>query len=123
MDPDSLFIAFTNFQNPDNPFRRRPPPPTMTERQVTLQKIVNLLTKLSDPDADLRFMSLNDLFDILTNPDSAFLCKESRFSSDLADGLLKCLEDCHGDVQNQALKWYVQLSGRAWRRYTTNWPL
>lgn len=113
-------FVFVNFQNPvPDAFPERDAwyalyasrfsddPPAMTDRQVIQQNILNLLTKLSDPDADLRFMSLNDLFDILTNPNSAFLTGDGHFSTNLANGLLKCLEDQHGDVQNQALKWYV----------------
>ncbi|KAJ5184235.1 hypothetical protein N7492_001851 [Penicillium capsulatum] len=76
----------------------------MSDRQVIHQNIVGLLAKLEDPDADLRFMSLNDLSGILSNPASSFLTGESRASSQLADGLLNALEDQHGDVQNQALK-------------------
>lgn len=78
----------------------------MGDRQAIHQNVVNLLGKLDDPDADLRFMSLNDLFGILSSPASGFLSSESRSSTQLADGLLKALEDQHGDVQNQALKWY-----------------
>jgi hypothetical protein len=33
----------------------------------TQQTIYSLLAKLDDPDADLRYMSLNDLYGILTN--------------------------------------------------------
>lgn len=79
----------------------------MADRQVIHQNIVTLLAKLDDPDADLRFMSLNDLFGILSSPASGFLSGESRISAQLTDGLLKALEDQHGDVQNQSLKWYL----------------
>lgn len=77
----------------------------MAERQVIQQNISTLLGKLDDPDADLRYMSLNDLFGILTEPTSSFLQTDPRSSTKLADGLLKALDDQHGDVQNQALKW------------------
>lgn len=77
----------------------------MAERQVIQQNISTLLAKLDDPDADLRYMSLNDLFGILTDQTSAFLQADTRSSTKLADGLLKALDDQHGDVQNQALKW------------------
>lgn len=79
----------------------------MADRQVTQQNIHSLLGKLDDPDADLRYMSLNDLYTILTSQSSAFLQTDSRSSTKLADGLLKALDDQHGDVQNQALKWSV----------------
>lgn len=77
----------------------------MAERQVIQQNISTLLGKLDDPDADLRYMSLNDLFGILTEQTSSFLQTDTRSSTKLADGLLKALDDQHGDVQNQALKW------------------
>lgn len=79
----------------------------MADRQVIQQSILSLLAKLDDPDADLRYMSLNDLYGILNNPSSTFLSTDTRSSTKLADGLLKALDDQHGDVQNQALKWYA----------------
>jgi hypothetical protein len=75
----------------------------MVDRQSTLH---NLLGKLSDPDPDIRYMSLNDVFGILTSPNSLFLLNDNATSAKLSDGLLKALEDQHGEVQNQALKWY-----------------
>lgn len=77
----------------------------MADRQVTQQTIFGLLSKLDDPDADLRFMSLNDLFAILNSQSSTFLTGDLRSATKLADGLLKALDDQHGEVQNQALKW------------------
>ena len=77
----------------------------MSDRQATQQNIVSLLAKLDDPDADLRYMSLNDLFGILSNPSSIFLASDTYSSTKLAEGLLRALDDQHGDVQNQALKW------------------
>ena len=79
----------------------------MVDRQITQQTIYSLLAKLDDPDADLRYMSLNDLYGILTNPNSSFLSHDRSTSTKLAEGLLKALDDQHGDVQNQALKWFV----------------
>ncbi|CAG7953536.1 unnamed protein product [Penicillium olsonii] len=76
----------------------------MAERQLTQAAIVALLSKLDDPDADLRYMSLNDLYGILDNQNSAFLAHDRGTSTKLADGLLKALDDQHGDVQNIALK-------------------
>jgi len=80
----------------------------MADRQATQQSLNALLSKLDDPDADLRYMSLNDLLGILTSPNSAYLPHDHHSSTKLADGLLKALDDQHGDVQNQALKWFVQ---------------
>ncbi|KAJ5560914.1 hypothetical protein N7535_009111 [Penicillium sp. DV-2018c] len=76
----------------------------MADRQVTQQTIHGLLAKLGDPDADLRYMSLNDLYDILTGSQSTFLTHDRTTSTKLAEGLLSSLDDQHGDVQNQALK-------------------
>lgn len=79
----------------------------MGDRQATQANLNGLLSKLDDPDPDMRYMSLNDLLGILSSQNSAFLAQDQRSSSKLADGLLKALDDQHGDVQNQALKWYV----------------
>ena len=38
---------------------------------------------------------------------SSFLTSDRTSSTKLADGLLKALDDQHGEVQNQALKWYA----------------
>lgn len=77
------------------------------DRQATQQNLNGLLSKLDDPDPDMRYMSLNDLFGILSSANSAYLAQDQFASSKLADGLLKTLDDQHGDVQNQALKWSV----------------
>ena len=79
----------------------------MAERQVTQQTIFSLLVKLDDPDADLRYMSLNDLYGILTNSNSSFLTHDRSTSTKLAEGLLKAFDDQHGEVQNMAFKWFV----------------
>ncbi|KAE8152894.1 glycoside hydrolase/deacetylase [Aspergillus avenaceus] len=76
----------------------------MADRQAVQQNLNGLLSKLDDPDADLRYMSLNDLLSILNSSSSAYLVHDQYSSSRLADGLLKALDDQHGDVQNQALK-------------------
>lgn len=80
----------------------------MADRQATQQNLIGLLSKLDDPDPDMRYMSLNDLLGILNSPNSAYLSNDQWSSTKLADGLLKALDDQHGDVQNQALKWSVQ---------------
>ena len=79
----------------------------MAERQATQHTLNGLLSKFSDPDPDMRYMSLNDLLGILDSPSSAYLSHDQASSSKLAEGLLKALDDQHGDVQNQALKWSV----------------
>lgn len=77
----------------------------MVDRQSTLHSLNGLLVKLDDPDPDIRYMSLNDLLGILSSPSSAFLSHDTSTSARLADGLFKTLDDQHGEVQNQALKW------------------
>ncbi|KAA8650915.1 hypothetical protein EYZ11_001868 [Aspergillus tanneri] len=76
----------------------------MADRQAIQQNLNNQLSKLDDPDPDMRYMSLNDLLGILSSPSSAYLAHDQFSASRLADGLLKALDDQHGDVQNQALK-------------------
>lgn len=78
----------------------------MVDRQSTVHSLHSLLGKLDDPDPDIRYMSLNDVFGILSSPNSLFLLNDNTTATNLANGLLKALEDQHGEVQNQALKWY-----------------
>lgn len=80
----------------------------MVDRQSTVHSLHSLLGKLDDPDPDIRYMSLNDVFGILSSPNSLFLLNDNVTSASLVDGLLKALEDQHGEVQNQALKWYYR---------------
>jgi hypothetical protein len=77
----------------------------MADRQAVQQNINNLLSKLDDADPDMRYMSLNDLYGVLSGPNTNFLPHDQYLSTKLAEGLLKALDDQHGDVQNQALKW------------------
>lgn len=77
------------------------------DRQATQQSLNSLLSKLTDPDPDIRYMSLNDLLTTLEQANSAYLAQDVHSCSKLVEGLLKALEDPHGEVQNQALKWYV----------------
>ena len=78
----------------------------MADRQAAQQSLDSLLGKLSDPDPDIRYMSLNDVLGILNSFSSIYLSHDQASSSRLSDGLLKALDDQHGDVQNQALKWF-----------------
>ena len=64
-----------------------------------------LLPKLSDADADLRYMSLNDLYDILDAGAPNFLTSDYHSSAKIIDGILMTLDDQNGEVQNQAIKW------------------
>lgn len=77
----------------------------MGDRHAVQQSLNSLLSKLDDADPDMRYMSLNDLYVVLNNPSSTYLAHDQFSSAKLAEGLLKALDDQHGDVQNQALKW------------------
>lgn len=68
------------------------------------QLINGLLTKLSDPDSDFRFMSLNDLHQILTKQKADFLQHDYNLSSRINDNVVKALDDQNGEVQNLAVK-------------------
>jgi hypothetical protein len=80
----------------------------MADRQAVQQSVNGLLSKLDDADPDMRYMSLNDLYGVLNNPNSTYLSHDQYSATKLAEGLLKALDDQHGDVQNQALKWLGQ---------------
>lgn len=76
-------------------------------RNNTAQNISNLLTKLDDPDPDIRYMQLNDLNTILSAPGSDTLRNDTHTAARVIDRLMKALSDSNGEVQNQALKWYL----------------
>ena len=67
--------------------------------------IAALLTKVGDPDPDIRFMQLSDLASILSSPSSEYIRNENHTVARIIDALLKALGDQNGEVQNQALKW------------------
>ncbi|KAI1098860.1 TIP120-domain-containing protein [Jackrogersella minutella] len=68
------------------------------------QSINALLSKLTDPDPDFRFMSLNDLHQILTKSKPDFLSHDYNTSSKIVDNVVKSLDDQNGEVQNLAVK-------------------
>ncbi|KAI0396864.1 TATA-binding protein interacting [Xylariaceae sp. FL0594] len=68
------------------------------------QTISQLLTKLNDADPDFRFMSLNDLHQILTRPKTDFLSHDYNTASRIVDAVIKTLDDQNGEVQNLAVK-------------------
>lgn len=76
------------------------PPPNPTPAGI-----VALLPKLSDADADIRYMSLNDLDNILKSANPGFLTNEYHTCAKTLECLLKTLDDTNGEVQNQAIKW------------------
>ena len=69
------------------------------------QTLLSLRSKLNDPDPDIRFMSLDDVLKNLSSSSSDFLANDPVTSAKLVDGVLQTLDDQHGEVQNQALKW------------------
>lgn len=77
------------------------------ERKAVMHSLTSLLPKFTDPDPDIRYMSLNDIHTTLEAANPSFLVQESHLIGKLAEGLLRALEDQHGEVQNQALKWWV----------------
>lgn len=70
-----------------------------------LQTVAQLLPKLADADPDYRFMSLNDLFQVLSNGKPDFLHNDYNTAARAVDGILKTLDDSNGEVQNLAIKW------------------
>jgi cullin-associated NEDD8-dissociated protein 1 len=75
------------------------------DRNAAQSSIAMLLTKINDPDPDIRFMQLSDLTTILLSPSSDFVRNDTHTAARIIEGLLKALADQHGEVQNQALKW------------------
>lgn len=68
------------------------------------QTVAQLLPKLSDADPDYRFMSLNDLFQVLSTGKPDFLHNDYNTAARAVDGILKTLDDQNGEVQNLAIK-------------------
>lgn len=66
-----------------------------------------LLQKIDDADPDIRYMTLNDLFSILRNASPLFMSSDQRVEEETVEKTLRKLDDQNGDVQNQAIKWYV----------------
>ncbi len=79
--------------------------PSVPQNPTPAQALA-LLPKLSDADADLRYMSLNDLYSTLNAGASTFLTNDYHTSAKIIDGVLQTLDDQNGEVQNQAIKWY-----------------
>jgi cullin-associated NEDD8-dissociated protein 1 len=52
-------------------------------------------------------MQLSDLTNILLSPASDYIRTDTHTAARIIEGLLKALADQHGEVQNQALKWWV----------------
>ncbi len=78
---------------------------TQLSMSPTSLSVLALLPKLTDPDPDLRYMSLNDLYSILALSTSNVLVNDYHTSTKTVECLLKALDDKNGEVQNQAIKW------------------
>ncbi|KAI0023693.1 cullin binding protein CanA [Xylariomycetidae sp. FL0641] len=76
------------------------------------QTVGQLLTKLTDPDPDYRFMSLNDLLQILQKPKADFLSHDYNTASRIVDAVIKTLDDQNGEVQNLAVKCIGPMTSR-----------
>ncbi|KFY76135.1 hypothetical protein V499_04065 [Pseudogymnoascus sp. VKM F-103] len=68
------------------------------------QTVAALLPKLQDPDPDYRYMSLNDLFQVLTIGRPDFLYNDYNTAARAVDGIIDTLDDQNGEVQNLAIK-------------------
>lgn len=81
------------------------PGSTQLSMSPTPLSVLALLPKLTDPDPDLRYMSLNDLYSLLALSTSNVLVNDYHTSTKTVECLLKALDDKNGEVQNQAIKW------------------
>ncbi|KAI4105066.1 MAG: hypothetical protein L6R37_002954 [Teloschistes peruensis] len=80
---------------------------------ATPAAISALLAKFGDADADIRYMSLNDLDKILRSGAQGFLSNEYQICAKVVESLLKTLDDRNGEVQNQAIKCIGSLTQKA----------
>ncbi|KAL8690034.1 MAG: hypothetical protein Q9218_004434 [Villophora microphyllina] len=80
---------------------------------ATPAAISALLPKFGDADADIRYMSLNDLDKILRSGSQGFLSNEYPTCAKVVENLLKTLDDTNGEVQNQAIKCIGSLTQKA----------
>lgn len=74
---------------------------------ATPQAVMGHVQKLGDSDPDFRFMSLNDLLQLLTLAKSDFLQHDYNVAARTVDSIIKTLDDQNGEVQNLAIKWSV----------------
>ncbi|KAG5997707.1 hypothetical protein E4U52_003283 [Claviceps spartinae] len=71
---------------------------------VKSQHISALVQKLGDSDPDFRFMSLNDLLQLLQSAKPDILQHDYNTAARAVDGIIKTLDDQNGEVQNLAIK-------------------
>ncbi|KAL2024999.1 hypothetical protein VTK56DRAFT_1 [Thermocarpiscus australiensis] len=70
----------------------------------TPQTVSQLLTKITDPDPDFRFMALSDLLTVFTIAKNDFLNHDYNTAARTVDHVVRALDDQNGEVQNQAIK-------------------
>ncbi|KAL9641079.1 MAG: hypothetical protein Q9204_000349 [Flavoplaca sp. TL-2023a] len=87
--------------------------PSTGPPNATPAAIGALLPKLGDADADIRYMSLNDLDSILRSGAPSFLLNDYHLCAKTVECLLKTLDDINGEVQNQAIKCVGSLTQKA----------
>ncbi|KAG5928031.1 hypothetical protein E4U42_001377 [Claviceps africana] len=78
----------------------------------TPQHVTSLVQKLGDSDPDFRFMSLNDLLQLLQVAKPDFLQHDYNTAARAVDGIIKTLDDQNGEVQNLAIKCLGPLVGK-----------
>ncbi|KAI1007515.1 Cullin-associated NEDD8-dissociated protein 1, C-terminal part [Podosphaera aphanis] len=83
---------------------------TQIPSNPSAQSVALLLPKLNDVDPDYRFMSLNDLFQVLTIGKHDFLHNDFNTAARAVDGIIKTLDDQNGEIQNLALKCLAPLA-------------
>lgn len=82
----------------------------MSNSSDIIYKIRDILEKINDIDQDIRFMSFNDLSTYLSNPEfTPVFQTQAPLTTNIANGIVTRLNDNISEVQNQAIKWYVQL--------------
>ncbi|KAM5444253.1 hypothetical protein MferCBS31731_000770 [Microsporum ferrugineum] len=81
-------------------------------KQSIQQSLGPLLVKFTDPDPDIRYMSLNDLLALIEGCNPSYFSQDPSSCNRMVEGLLKSLEDQNGEVQNVALKCIGPLATR-----------
>ncbi|PHH60243.1 hypothetical protein CDD81_1943 [Ophiocordyceps australis] len=71
---------------------------------TTPQLVQSLVRRLGDADPDFRFMSLNDLLQLLEKSPPEFLHHEYNIAARSVDSIIKALDDQNSEVQNLAIK-------------------
>jgi cullin-associated NEDD8-dissociated protein 1 len=80
-----------------------------TQINATPQAVMGHVQKLSENDPDFRFMALNDLLQLLNHAKPDFLQNDYNIAARTVDSIIKTLDDQNGEVQNLAVKWYVEI--------------